>query len=174
MTRKLPPDGALVNLTSHWEESFVSGRLLSTKFSPPVLFDLDAEDGRVMPTFFVSPALLVRRSFAEALRNAGVDNIDTYEAIIRDPENEVTITDYQVLNIVGLVSCADMEESKVESLGEGINVIDTVVIDSTRVADVSLFRLAEDPINIVISDELHDQIVRMGYDDIYFEQLALT
>lgn len=168
-------DSALIDQASHWDDPLDSGRKLDPSFTPPVLFTVDADvPGRTMPTFFTTPAFVATTRLREDLLAAGADNIDAYPADIRDPETGQAIPGYEFLNIVGMVSCADMERSDSASLGPGIDVVNTIVLDGSRIPDLHIFRLAEDPIQIVVSDQVHDYLVRREYPDLYLERLEVS
>lgn len=175
MTRQIPPDGALVDLGSHSLVNFASGVKLDPGFKEPVEFEVDLDlEGRRMPTFFTVPAFLAKRAFYEHLQAGGADNVDAYRALIQNGETGERWEDYVVLNIVGLVSCADMAASEYAELGPGINVIDEIVVDPARVTGLQIWRLAEDPLQILISERLYEHLRAAGYDDVYFEKLRTT
>jgi hypothetical protein len=79
-----------------------------------------------------------------------------------------------VLNIVGRIACADLAAGPGVELGPGIRVIDEPVLRKQALRDAMIFRLAEDPIQIIVSDALAGRIRAAGYQDIYLEELAVT
>ena len=174
MTRMIAEDGAMIDLKSHWDLSFISGRRFPKDIGGPVLFDLDLDiEGRRMPTFFTTPALVAKKSFYSDLVDAGVDNIDVYPCVITLPETGEKNSEYQVLNIVGLCSCANMDASEYSTLGPSIHIIDELVIDRQRLPDALMFRLAEDSGKIIISDPLYRFLSRRSYGDIFFEKIRV-
>jgi hypothetical protein len=175
MKSQLNGDEALIDLASHWETNFFAGRAFREDFPVPVRFKIDVDgDGRRMPSIFTTPAFVGRDSFHRLLVAAGVDNVDSYPAVILDPQSGKTVDDYLVLNILGLVACADLAAKPGFELGPGMRVIDSPVLRKQAVRDALIFRLAEDPIQIILSDALAARIRAAGIGDIYLEQLALT
>jgi len=173
MKRRLTGDGALLDLRSHWDTNFIGGRPFAPDFPTPVQFAIDTDsEGRRMPTLFTTPALLAVKPFADLLAAAGVDNVDVYPATILNPETGETIDDYVVLNIVGAIACADLEASSGVELAPGIRVLDEPVLRQSVVREARIFRLAEDPVQIVVADALADRIRAAGFDDVYLEPLA--
>jgi hypothetical protein len=175
MKRLLSGGGALIDLASHWDWNFFSGQIFGSHFAKPVLFDIDVDaEGRRMPTIFTTPAFVARKAFADLLSAENIDNVDVYAAEIRNAESRQTSDDYVLLNIIGLVECADLIANAGEELGPGIRILDEPVLQKQRIPDARIFRLAEDPIQIVVADDLANRILAAGFDDIYFEPLRIT
>lgn len=150
-------------------------------FKGPLICELDDEDetGK-MPTFYTSPALIAKKSFYKDLVEIGVDNIEVHPVVINDSVNNRTVNDYVLLNIIGRISCAAMDESDYERLNDdadpddpydSMNVINELVIDATKVGQHDLFVVHEDTDCIVISERVYKHLKNKGYTDIYFEEL---
>lgn len=172
MSRLIAPDGASLYQSSHVMTEFKTGRHFGPDFVPPLRVRLDPElpDGK-LPTFFESPAWIGTRAFHDGLLAAGVTNVDASPVEMHDEANGRLIDDYLLLNIVGRVACVDMERSATRSLGDGISVIDRLVIDPTRVPDLDLFVADQDTDCMIVSEHLQRFIVAAGYEDIRFEAL---
>lgn len=172
MTRRVAEDGAMIDQTSHWEVDFFAGRRFEPDFESPVTFDLDTDiEGRRMPTFFTVPAFVAQREFASVLSSAGVDNIDIYPARIDDPETGATFTEYVLINIIGSLSVADLSASEVSELGPGMRMIDKIVLKDRAPREVQMFRLAEDPLKIIVSDAVATAVRSASLNDVYLERL---
>lgn len=174
MTRQCPPDGAFINLVSHWDVPLISGRPISQTIVEPFEFELDLDnDGQRLPTFFTTPAFVATETFCRHLREAGVDNLQEYRATIANPETGETFDHYRVLNIVGLVACADAAASDVSKLGPDLHFYNEIIVSAAAVPrDIQIFRLAEDPTKIIVDDRLLAFLRTKGYTDIYAEPLA--
>src|SRR5215471_129455 len=158
LQRQLLGDGALLDQTSHWDISFNAGEPLPADLALPITFSIDTDsEGRVMPTLFAVPTLIARESFVELLRSVGVSNFDAYPARITNPESSELISDYRVVNILGLVAAANLARSESFELGPGLRVIDRIVLKGTRMPE-QMFRLAEDPMQIIVSDRVAQAI----------------
>lgn len=91
------------------------GRQFNKPIPAPFEVTLDAEgDGMMMP-MFKRKALIFRDDMLEALASAGVDNLEFYPAVLTDPASGRKWTDYKAVNIIGLVACADFEQSEWEA-----------------------------------------------------------
>lgn len=170
MSRLVAEDSALIESKSHTDTNFFSGSKLAPDFKPPVLFDLDLDvEGRRMPTFFDVPAFVARKSFYELLLSTGIDNIDTYPAVIRDAVSGAPIHGYLVVNIIGLVACVDLSSSETSELGDGLRLINKAVLRKERLPNAHIFRLVEDPLQIVVSEVVANAIREHGLGDVYLE-----
>jgi hypothetical protein len=172
LDRLVADEGAVIYLSSHERFALRSGHPLGTKFKGPVIFTLDEElrHGE-LPTFFTTPAWVVRRQVYQDLRNLGLDNFQVYDARIEDPIDGRVIEDYVYLNVVGLVSCADMAKSQHASIGPGMVMINELVLDKRRVPSLDLFLLAEDTDKTLVSQRVHDYFRNKGYPDVFLQEL---
>lgn len=173
MARKIPENGTIIRKSSHRFTELKTGRFLPETFKNPLECQLlgDYADG-VMPTFYMSPAVIGTQQFYDDLLYSGVDNIETKPVIIKDLVNNRIIEDYLLLNFIGRVSCADMEKSEYNDLGDDMKVINKLVIDPDKITDFNLCLLDEDTDCIIISEQVYNHLNAKGYDDIHFEALA--
>lgn len=150
-------------------------------FKGSLICDLDDEEQTgILPTFFMSPALIGTKQFYQDLLAIGVDNIEVHPVIIRDLVNDRVINDYVVLNVIGRVSCAAMDHSDYEQLNdqanpdqpnESMNFINDLVIDSRKLVDLDIFLVREDTDCILVSERVFQHIKSKGYTDIFFEEV---
>lgn len=101
----------------------------------------------------------------------GVNNTQAYPAILVDEVDDRKIEGYLFLNIVGLVSCANLDESEAVSLSEDMLIINQLVLDSSKIPPLDIFLVAEDTDNIIVSERVYRHLSARGYDDVYFEEL---
>lgn len=175
LSPQISDDTALFDLASHWDVGFIGGRPLPEGFTPPVKFNLDVDlSGRMLPTFFTTPAFAARKSFAELLKKCGIDNIEVCPAVIHNPESGETIDDYVVINIVGLVACADLQANPGADLGPDLRMIDSPVLRKSALGNALMFRLAEDSLQIVIADSVAERIRAAGIEDAHLEKLEIS
>ena len=128
----------------------------------PIICPLNPRAGRTMPDIFLTDIPLFSEKLLAAFDEAGVDNIDTYEAEIHSPEG-VVHRNYKAANIVGLVSCADLERSEyLPDADPPMMSFTNLVIDEARAADHGLFRLAEDSLVILVSESVQRVLAKAG------------
>jgi hypothetical protein len=138
----------------------------------PVLVDLDAAYPGVLVPMFDAGILLFSDLMVRSFTEAGVDNLDYYNAVVSDPASGERLTSYKATNIVGAVSCADLSASIYEA-PSGSPLIDTdfdsLAIDEDRTHGLLMFRLAECITGIVIHERVRDALERneVPYLDFY-------
>lgn len=170
---------ALVNGTIIFKKNNIltplkTGHQLLDNFTPPLICNLDNEHlNGVLPTFYMSPAIIGKKQFYQDLLDCGVDNIEAQPVVIKDTVNDREYTDHLLLNILGLVSCADLDQSDYAALGEEMMVIDELVLKKSNIGDLNMFLIREDTDCIVISEQVHSYLTSKEYEDIYFEELKV-
>lgn len=121
----------------------------------PIEFVLDEKRGSEIPDVFLVGIPLVSPRMLEILRQTGVDNIDTYNAVIVDPRTGARYDTYRAVNIIGTVACADLKKSAYDpDFKPPWMVFRRLVIDETRTNGLGFFRLAEAPKVIIASEDV--------------------
>jgi hypothetical protein len=108
--------------------------------------------------------LVVSGLFLNALRQAGVDNFETWPAILRDPETEREWKDYFMFNEIGLLDPADLKKSKYDTIDGGDNTGDipsvlgfhNVTFNEKKTRGAKMFRILQFPPDLYISKEVMD------------------
>lgn len=172
MARKVRENSTILYAVNNPLVEFSTGQLLPEHFQEPLIAKLDEETvGGAMSTLYMSPAVIGKKAFYMALTEIGINNIEAKQVIIQDNVNDKTYDDYLLLNIIGRVSCADMSKSEYHSLGDGMHIMNTLVIDSSKTQGMELFLVHEDTGCVVVSERVHDHLQSKGYPDLYFEEL---
>ena len=142
---------------------WMSGHPISNG-STPLIYTLDPQrPGNLVPFYYDSAYPLMRDDLIEALHAAGVDNIQFFDAVIRDTIKNQDHTNFKAFNIVGLVSAADMNKSTLmgTSDSEMIDVdFDSLAIDEKRASQFKLFRLAENVSAVIVDEVVKNEIER--------------
>ncbi len=172
MARKVSANSTLLDQESHDLVAFCSGHLFPKDFNGPFIVSLDAEfiDGE-MATLYMDPAVIATKAFYKDLTDLGIDNIEVQPVIIQDHVNNRQIHDYVLLNIIGRVSCADMDASEYSELGDDMNIIDKLVINPAKTHGLLFFVVHEDTDCIIVHEKIYKALAAKGYHDIYFEEL---
>lgn len=155
------------------DENWMLGRPVDESAVPqPLKYTLDPNYGGAPKAMYASKANPVMRDdLVQVLTNAGVENIQYFDAILVDPESGREYKNYKAFNIVGLVAAANMEES--ELMGTSDSVIGDVdfhalVIDDSKVKGLLLFRLAEKISAIIVHEKLKAAIEAAGIPGFIF------
>lgn len=158
----------------------------SEKIPNPITFSLEpynrhsADDSHHMPSFLRAAAPIFSDKLIEALTACGVDNLVTYPCEITDPDNGHIYTNYKSVNIIGLISAADMQKSNATVHPNGPAMYDVdfdgLVIDPSRAMGQLMFRLAESTNAIIVHQQVKDFLLDKGFTDLAFyetEKVAL-
>src|SRR5437879_5549654 len=85
------------------------GGKLTQQFPEPLAYTLDpARPGNICVMYDDVAYPLMRDDLVEALQSVGVDNLQLFAAVIRDPSTGTEHTNYKAFNIVGVLAAADM------------------------------------------------------------------
>lgn len=141
---------------SNWRD----GAKIPVEIPQPLIYEIEGDDeGVLWPYYDATGAPLMSLELVNAFSKAGVDNLDTYDAIVREVRTGREHR-YKAVNIIGLVSGADMAKSEYENsgLGEGDSGdvwFEKLVLDEKRLAGHLMCRLAEN-VGIVL---VHRRVV---------------
>jgi len=153
--------GNVLNTSVSWE----TGHRFAEPPPTPIQVELNPDYPGMMMPMFNAGILLLSDAMLAALVAAGVDNLDVYDAVIRDPATGATHTEYKAANVIGAISAADLGQSRYRALS-GSPIIDTefdsLVIDETKVQGPLLFRLAECVTAIVVDEKVKSALEHAG------------
>ena len=102
---------------------------------------------------------LFSEELIESLTKFGVDNIQHFDVELKDPISGEIEYGYSLVNIVGLIACVDSDVGEMAPLDRPTS-LERFSIDISKTRDVPIFRLQESPRLILISDQLHDFLVK--------------
>jgi hypothetical protein len=150
---------------------WMTGQLITYDVPQPLVYALDPDyPGELLP-MYKSAAPLMRADLIEALVNAGVDNLQLFDAVLRDPTTGKEHKGYKAVNVVGVVSAADLERSSM------MGTTDSTFVDADFASlafrkdispDLLLFRLAESVNAIVVHDRVKRAVESAGIPGMTF------
>ncbi|MDD5464272.1 MAG: hypothetical protein PHP62_03925 [Candidatus Moranbacteria bacterium] len=170
------------NIKSRWIDkspyiegvSWWSGKSIKEKNLNQLKFKLkpykkfSADHAQYLPVILYTNPPLFRDDFVEALFSFGVKNIETYEVSILDPDDNSIIKNYKAVNILEMISAADMKLS-LATIHDNVPLIDVdfdvLIIDEKKTKNSMLFRLAESVSTIMIHKKLRDYLIEKGFGD---------
>lgn len=153
------------------EDSWRFGRAFKTQPRVPIEISMVETHCDRLKELYNTDALLMTRRLHESLREAGVDNIDVYDTVIRHPKTGYETRDYVAGNLIGLVAAADLGASNVVGgSADGLLDVDfeSVKIDPARARGLLMFRLAENTSAIVVHEKIRDFIGQRGFPQLEF------
>jgi hypothetical protein len=164
-------------------ESWISGAAIDVPVPQPLEFEVETDEddrepdkpGMLLEMYQYGVVLMTER-LVNALRESGVDNLQAFDALIRDPRANRVVTDYKVVNVVGVIAAADMAKSTLYEVPVGPPLIDvsfdSLVIDEKRAGGQLLFRLAESLSAIIVHDRVKQHLLARGFDMLTFRDPA--
>jgi hypothetical protein len=136
----------------------------------PVRATIAAGDEGLMAEFWDNPVPLMTRRLHGRLTEAGVDNLDTYTAEIREEATGRIYDDYVAFNIIGKVSAADLAKSSHDpNTGPMISKdFDSLTVNEESARGGLFFRLAESVNAILVHQSVRDHLEAAGIDTLTF------
>ncbi len=122
------------------------------------------------PDYYDDAISLMSPRLKKLLESSGVDNIHYYPAVISYRGTEEKY-DWFAFNILGLISAVDFSQSKIKNndgallINSGINGF---TVDKSKTHGVKLFRLAENVMTTLVSEELKNTIEAAGINTFGF------
>ncbi len=149
---------------------WLSGGPLEAALPEPLEFQLGPY-GTDITDFFPPAIPLMSSRMLKALAEAGVDNIESYSAVLLDKDGNVVPEEFRAINIIGRIACADLDASECEydDPDDPIGVdFDSLVIDEDRAMGQLFFRLHEAANGIVVHDSIRQAIEKLQFRGIVF------
>ena len=158
-------DRAAIGGVRNFEVNWRLARPLETVPPRPIVVELNPEFPGIMMPMFDKGILLFSNPMVTSIRNAGVDNIEVFDALVIDPGSGQRYEDYKAVNIVGAVAAADLPKSEYAA-PSGTAMVDTdfdsLAIDEAKAGGHLMFRLAEAVTAIVIHERVKSQLEQDG------------
>ncbi|MEJ2045832.1 MAG: hypothetical protein P8X89_21455 [Reinekea sp.] len=158
--------------TPHRTESWTLGRPFKTQPKDPVVARIREgdENGELLP-YFDNPQL-ISDALYETLLEVGVNNMDVYEAVIRSVDGTIEHRGYKAMNLLGLVSAADMSKTEFFEHNPSRLIdasIKKLVIDEAATQGFLMFRLAESTEIVLVHEMVKQAIEAKGFHSIVFD-----
>jgi hypothetical protein len=140
-----------------------SGAAITDPVPDPLVFEVDPErSGTLMGNIYTTSYPLWSDALIAAFKEAGVDNLQLFNAAIKNHIDGKTHTNYKAVNILGLISCANMKKSKLMGTSDSVFLdadFDSLSIDDSRTHGALLFRLAENVTAILVREKVRDHVL---------------
>jgi hypothetical protein len=150
--------------------NWLSGVRLNAVIPEPLEFQLGPH-GTDVTDFFPTAIPLMSVRMLDMLAKAGVDNIESFEATLLDKNGKPAPEEFRAVNIIGRVSCADLDASDCEcdDPDDPVGVdFDSLVIDEERADGHIFFRLHEAVNGVVVHDSVRQALEPLNLRGIVF------
>jgi hypothetical protein len=152
-------------------DNWMLARPFSVAISEPVEAVVNAENetGVLLP-FYNTPQIM-REDVYDAVRSAGVDNVDVYKALVKREDGSVFAENYLAYNILGALKAVDLGKSQFapENPSRMMDAsIEKLTVDESQVGNLLMFRLAESLRTIVVHESVKTAVEARGIAHIAF------
>jgi hypothetical protein len=130
--------------------AFIHGKMITIPVDNPMIFTTNAKAGDAMIDFQDGSFPVMSKRFLEIMKASGVDNLQTFPIIIKSEEDDTIWDNYFIVNILGMIACADLSKSTYDEIMPGFYSFDELAIHAEKAKDTLLFRLQEDPTTIIM------------------------
>ncbi len=148
-------------------------RFLSAPKEPVVVTIVAGHEKReLMPYYDAEP--IMSNSFYQALVDAGVDNMDAYEAVLQSEDGTVEYKGFKAVNIIGVIKATG---EKTQFTGDSRLIdagMDGVEIDSGKASGALMFRLAENLSTVIVHERVKRFIESKGFASVVFRDPGET
>lgn len=116
---------------------------------------------------------LMQQALVDVLQRAGVDNLQTFPAVVRREGSGEEVPGYVVVNIVGRVSCADMSRSQASPLAD-VHYFHKLTVDPDKARGLLMFRVDESPMLVLLHESVAAAIKSGSFTGLTLEPVAET
>ena len=156
-------------------DNWMTGARIDIEIPQPLEYKIDEEDEGVFRPYFMGAVPLMSNDLIKVLTECGVNNLDTYEAIILMNRTGEIIQNYKAVNIIGLVKAADMTQSEYETSVLDDNPLidvwfDKLILNESVIQSLGFlfFRMAEKVSVILVHKRIKERLEK------HFPQLRFT
>lgn len=153
------------------EDDWMFGQPFTVEPEQPIFVDISEDNENLkMLSFYKNPPI-ANKAFVDALVEAGVDNIVTYDVVLRSQTNPSILVDgYKAINIIGLVKAVGpgtvyLMDSRIGDAG-----IKSVKLEPRSIKGLYIFRLAESMRTIVVHEKVKEFLEAKGFEDLIFTE----
>lgn len=148
---------AYLKRENHATNSLIDGTFIDpTEEDLPFLVTYDDPTGSPLFDYYSGKSIMSRK-MVNALKQAGADNLQEFATEMRNKRTGEVNNDFVTVNLIGLVSCANVSESETSELGSSY-YFHNLVIDPAKTGGLLLFRLAESQIDVLVHERVADAL----------------
>ncbi len=138
---------------------FNQGRLVTAPV-PLIEIERDSDSqGRLTDNLIAGglKGLLFSSRLRELLRSTGIENLQHFPTVLRNPTDGTETGDYTLTNVLGRIECVDRAKSVLKHPPgdpDHIEFIESLALDTRRIRGHDLFRMGEVPEILVASERV--------------------
>ncbi len=161
--------GRMPTLPEDDEDDWMFGQPFTVEPEQPLIISIDeGEENCTRLDFFKNPPI-ASNAFVDALIEVGVDNIVTYDVVLRSRTDPMfTIEGYKAINIIGLVKAAGPGTVYLTDSRIGGASIKNVELEPRSIKGLYMFRLAESMRTIIVHEKVKQHLEAKGFKGLEF------
>ncbi len=163
--------GSMPDLPEDDEDDWMFGQPFTVEPKQPIFVAIREDNENLTPLNFYKNPPVATQAFVDALVEAGVDNIVTYDVVLRSRTNpSFTIDGYKAINIIGLVKAAGPGTAYLTDSRIGDASMEKLELEPRSIKGLYIFRLAESMRTIVVHEKVKKFLEAKGFDDLIFTE----
>ena len=137
----------------------IKGRMIDASSISPLEFKTDNTTECPPDDYPGSEIPVLSERFIEVLRCAGVDNIQTIDALLVNPDTgDRWDKGFKAVNFIGVLDCVDLNQSDADLICPGLYAFRDIAIVKRLAKGLRCFRIAQYPSTIVFDECVVDYI----------------
>jgi hypothetical protein len=156
------------------DETLILGALVKEEelvLPYPFTIRVNPRHGLEMNDFYPNRKVMSKRLVA-TLQSAGVDNLQIFPAEIKHNLTGEVIHDFVVVNIIGMVWCADLSKSDTTPIAD-VNYFHKLAIDPNKTKGTLMFRLADSRIDVIVAEQVAKLIEKGNFHNLILEPIEV-
>lgn len=143
--------GKIAFKSASWGMDFTEGKLLEPDFGGDITVEFEDKHDSLPDYFELDETPIVSENFINTWKSLPIDNYQLFPVTIKFPNGQQQ--GYYILNVVGRVSCIDLDKSDLKKFKNVIVRIKALIL-KPDIQEMDVFRAHEFPLAIVISETI--------------------
>ena len=153
------------------EDDWMFGQPFTVEPEQPIFVDIREDQENLKRLSFYKNPPVATKAFVDALVEAGVDNIATYDVVLTSQTDpSITIDGYKAINIIGLVKAAGPGTVYLTDSRIGDACMKNVELEPRSIKGLYMFRLAQSMRTIVVHEKVKQCLEARGFEDLIFTE----
>ena len=163
--------GSMPDLPEEAEDDWMFGQPFTVEPEQPIFVAIREDNENLKPLNFYKNPPVASKAFVDALVEAGVDNIVTYDVVLRSrTDPSINIEGYKAINIIGWVKVAGpgtvyLTDSRIFDAS-----MKNVELEPRSIKGLYMFRLAQSMRTIVVHERVKQCLEARGFEDLIFTE----
>src|SRR5690606_17986634 len=162
---------SMPDLPEENEDDWMFGQPFTVEPEQPIFVAIREDNENLTPLNFYKNPQVASKAFVDALVEAGVDNIVTYDVVLRSrTDPSITVDGYKAINIIGWVKAAGpgtvyLTDSRIFDAS-----MKNVELEPRSIKGLYMFRLAQSMRTIVVHEKVKQRLEAKGFEDLIFTE----